>query len=200
MGAVAPVDDDSLVIFRKPVAGMSPASLSRFVARAQRAAGVGGRVTVLVTGSRELRDLNRRFRGEDHATDVLSFPAIPIPSPVKVTDARGAGESSDAAEGDIAISVDIAVRNAARLGHSAAAELKILALHGLLHLGGYDHEQDQGEMAEREARLRRELCLPETLIARAAGEVERPEPSKRSRITAAPTTNNNRRTTRRRSR
>ena len=61
--------------------------------------------------------------------------------------------------GDLAISAEIAARNARRLGHSAADELKILILHGLLHLAGHDHETDGGEMARKEARLRRALGL-----------------------------------------
>lgn len=141
-----------MVIFRKNIAGASERALARFVSRAQRAAGLRGRVDVVVTTSRELRDLNRRFRRKDHPTDVLSFPAAPT--------------SDDDFEGDIAISGDIAQDNAKLLGHTAAEELRILALHGLLHLAGYDHERDHGEMARKEARLRRDLNLPETLIAR----------------------------------
>ena len=68
--------------------------------------------------------------------------------------------------GDIAISAEIAASNAGRLGHSAGDELKILILHGLLHLAGYDHETDAGEMAREEARLRRALRLPVALIER----------------------------------
>lgn len=147
--------------------------LSRFVARAQRAAGVQGRVIVLVTSSREMRELNRRFRGQDHATDVLSFPTVSLPKPARehgrAVRVGSPAQSAEAAAGDIAISAEMALRNAARLGHSVAAELKTLALHGLLHLAGYDHEQDRGGMAEREARLRGELRLPETLIQRAGG-------------------------------
>jgi len=193
------LDDEHLVIFCKPVAGISPASLSRFVVRAQRAVGVRGRVTVLVTSSRELRALNRRFRGKDCATDVLSFPSISIPTGTRAARRTTAG-IVDAADGDIAISAEIALRNAARLGHGAAAELKILVLHGMLHLAGCDHEQDDGEMAQREAHLRRHLRLPEGLIARAAGEVKRPKPGNRSRTTEGRTTKDVKRITKRRSR
>ena len=66
-----------LIIFREPVAGLSEAALAKFVARASRAVKLRGSVNVLVTGSRELRALNRRFRGKDKPTDVLSFPALP---------------------------------------------------------------------------------------------------------------------------
>jgi len=68
--------------------------------------------------------------------------------------------------GDIAISADIALENAGRYGHAAAEELKILVLHGMLHLAGYDHEADQGRMAKAEARLRAQLKLPASLIDR----------------------------------
>jgi len=141
-----------MVILRKRVAGMNEASLNRFVARARRAVGVGGGVNVLVTTSQELRALNQRFRGKDSPTDVLSFPADSISAPKYA--------------GDIAISAEIALRNARQLGHSGAEEIKILALHGVLHLAGYDHERDHGEMARLEQRLRRQLRLPVALIER----------------------------------
>jgi len=141
-----------MVILRKRVGGLSESALERFVARAKRAARLRGTVNVLVTTSHELRILNRRFRGKDGPTDVLSFPPI-------------FGLVKDFA-GDIAISADIAAQNARRLGHSAADEVRILTLHGLLHLAGYDHERDGGEMASREERLRNTLGLPIGLIAR----------------------------------
>ena len=138
-----------LVIVHSKVQGVSARALAGFAARAQRAAGVRGEVDVLVTSSAELRRLNRRFRRQDKATDVLSFP------------------SCDGTAGDIAISAEVGVRNARRLGHSPAEELKILILHGLLHLAGHDHETDGGGMARKEARLRRALGLPTALIERA---------------------------------
>jgi len=125
------------------------ADLGRFARRAQKLAGVSGEVAVLITDSRGLRSLNRRFRKKDKTTDVLSFP-------------RETG-------GDIAISAQIAERNALRYGHDTCDELKILVLHGMLHLAGHDHESDQGEMAAKEAALRRRLKLPDSLIGRAAG-------------------------------
>jgi len=137
-----------LVIVHSTVGGVSARALGQFTARAQRAAGVRGEVDVLVTSSAELRRLNRRFRGKNAATDVLSFP------------------SADGTAGDIAIAAEVGLRNALRLGHSAAHELKILILHGLLHLAGYDHETDGGKMARKEARLRRALGLPVALIER----------------------------------
>jgi probable rRNA maturation factor len=141
-----------LVILRKPVAGLSDTALAKFVARASRVSKLEGAVNVLVTGSSELRSLNRRFRGKDQPTDVLSFP----PGPCFVNGLAG----------DIAISADIAKQNARRLGHTAAQEIKILALHGVLHLVGYDHETDQGTMAVKETQLRRALGLPLGLIER----------------------------------
>jgi len=141
-----------MVILQKRVAGLTERALDRFLARARRAAGLRRPVNVLVTSNRELQALNRRFRGKDEPTDVLSFPELPGAK------ARYAGE--------IAVSAEIASRNARALGHSAAAEIKILALHGILHLRGYDHETDNGQMARREERLRRALGLPAGLIER----------------------------------
>ena len=104
---------------------------------------------ILITGNRRIRELNRRFRGKDKSTDVLSFP-------------RSGG-------GDIAISAEMAATNAERYGHAVADELKVLILHGILHLAGYNHERDNGEMAAREAAMRRQLGLPGSLIERAEG-------------------------------
>ena len=144
--------EKNLVIVEKPILGLSEATLARFVSRAKRAIRVAGEVNVMVTSSRELRRLNRQFRGKDKPTDVLSFPAI--------------DGSTNGLAGDVAISADIAADNARRLGHTAADEIKILALHGVLHLAGYDHEEDHGEMSQKEARLRRVLALPVGLIER----------------------------------
>jgi probable rRNA maturation factor len=142
-----------LVIFRKPVAGLTELALDRFIARARRAAGLRGGVNVLVTSNAEMQALNRRFRGKNAATDVLSFPAA-------------FGTPSGFA-GDIAVSAAIASQNARWLGHTPAEEIKILTLHGILHLRGYDHERDQGRMARREKQLRAKLHLPLGLIERA---------------------------------
>ena len=140
-----------MVLIRQQTSQISMRTLARFLARARNAAGLRGDVNVLVTSSRELRQLNRRYRGKDKPTDVLSF------SPVLGSDAFG---------GDIAICADIAARNARSLGHSPAEEVKILALHGLLHLAGYDHERDNGEMARKEQGLRKSLGLPVSLTER----------------------------------
>lgn len=160
-------------MLQKKVAGMSQAALTRFVLRARRAARLRGGVNVLVTSSAAIRALNRQFRSQNKATDVLSFP-------VAVTIPESSGRISLA--GEVAISADIAVQNAIRLGHSPAQEIKILALHGILHLAGFDHERDNGQMARKEAKLRRTLGLPAALIERA--QTSRVPSRARSRRTA----------------
>jgi probable rRNA maturation factor len=143
-----------LVILRKKIVSLNQAMLEGFVLRVRRAAKLKGSVNVLVTTSVEVRSLNRRFRGKNSATDVLSFPAEPL----------GAGRRALA--GDIAISAEVAAQTAASLGHSVAEEVKILVLHGVLHLAGFDHERDRGQMAGREVALRRRFRLPTGLIER----------------------------------
>jgi probable rRNA maturation factor len=103
-----------------------------------------------------VRDLNRRFRGKDEATDVLSFPAKPLQNT----------KPAERVAGDVAISVETARRQAAEQGHALATEIKVLILHGLLHLAGYDHETDAGKMQRRERKLRERLGLPQGLIER----------------------------------
>ena len=147
------------MIFKKKIAGLSAESLNRFVLRARRAVRLKGRVDVLVTSSSAMRTLNLRFRGKNRATDVLSFPAD-SPSDGNPRRSTFAGE--------IAISADVALNNARRLGHSGALEVRILVLHGLLHLAGFDHERDNGAMARKEGNLRRTLRLPSSLIERGA--------------------------------
>lgn len=151
---------------KRNLKGVSPKALERFAGRARRAAGVRGKVQILITSNRALRTLNRQFRKKDKATDVLSFPPAP-----------GVDHS-----GDIAISAEIAARQARSLGHTLTQELKVLMLHGMLHLAGYDHESDQGEMARKEERLRRQLGLSAGLIQR-TGTTKRP--SRRSQTTRA---------------
>lgn len=135
-----------MVILEKRVNGVAATELDRFVRRAQALAKVAGEVGVLIAGNARVRELNCRFRRKNKPTDVLSF-------------LRHEG-------GDIAISADIASENARLYGHRVTDELKILILHGMLHLAGYDHERDNGHMAAREARLRAQLKLPSSLIDR----------------------------------
>jgi probable rRNA maturation factor len=137
--------------------------LNRFLACAAKALGLTGEFSVLLTGDERLRALNLQFRGIDKATDVLSFPALP--------------EAANGAQvGDLAISLETALVQASAYGHTLQMEVKILILHGLLHLAGYDHERDQGQMRRFETRLRKQFALP-------AGLVER---SQRARRTAKP--------------
>jgi len=140
--------------------GLSRSGLSRFVNTAQSVLGMRGEVSVLLAGDRTLRRLNREFRGKDKATDVLSFPA--------------AEEIADEYAGDLAISLDTARRQAKSHGHTLRDEVRVLLLHGLLHLDGMDHETDNGEMAAKEAELRTRLRLPNSLIER----VTKPSKSK----------------------
>jgi probable rRNA maturation factor len=108
-----------------------------------------GTVTVALVPDARIRALNRRYRGKDAATDVLSFPA---------------GESG--VLGDVLIAVGVARRQAREAGHSVRTELRVLALHGLLHLLGYDHDRDDGRMARVERTLRRRGGLREGLLER----------------------------------
>ena len=106
-------------------------------------------MTVALVPDPRIRALNRQYRKRDAPTDVLSFPA----------DERGY-------LGDVVIARGVAKRQARAAGHSLATELRVLALHGLLHLLGYDHERDDGRMARFERRLRRRGGLVEGLIER----------------------------------
>lgn len=153
-----------MVLLEKKIAGLSVRSLDRFLLRARRAVGVKGRLNVLVTGNAAMRRMNSEFRGKNTPTDVLSFPA-------GIGASRVTPKSRIA--GEIAISAEIARDNAARFGHAAAEEIKLLTLHGILHLAGYDHERDNGRMARKEAKLRRQFRLPDSLTER--GQPHLPE-------------------------
>jgi probable rRNA maturation factor len=125
-----------------------------------------GEISIALVSDRHITALNRQYRGKHEPTDVLSFPAnagFPTPDP--------GGHL-----GDIVIATGVARRQARDAGHSYAAELRVLALHGLLHLLGYDHEDpaDGGRMARAEARLRRQGGLAAGLIARAGTGRRRP--------------------------
>ncbi len=149
-GALPFVLETEVIILEHEIEGTSARALGLFAAKAQRAVGLRGEVNIRIASNPELRELNRRFRKKNQPTDVLSFPS-----------------ETPKLAGDIAISGEIAAANAADMGHSSQTELKVLILHGLLHLAGYDHETDDGEMRTRETSLRRKLGLPVGLIERA---------------------------------
>jgi probable rRNA maturation factor len=148
-----------------------------------------GTVHVALVSDRRSRTLNRTYRGIDHPTDVLSFPAEEAGWPEGTAPAnstrRGRPERTSRTDakrrpdhttdppisgprllGDIVIAVGVMRRQARQAGHDEATELRVLALHGLLHLLGYDHERDAGRMARVERRLRRKGGLREGLIER----------------------------------
>ena len=142
-------------------------ALRPFLRRARLAVPVAGQVSVLLTADPAIKRLNQIFRGIDKATDVLSFPALAVPTQKRASRPRPSRHAHvPAVAGDLAISLDTAARQAAQFGHPLVIELKILMLHGLLHLAGYDHETDAGEMATLEEQLRRRFHLPSALIAR----------------------------------
>ena len=123
-------------------------SLARWIERHAPARARGTVVIAMITDAR-MRRINKQFRGKDYATDVLSFPAV-LPGSL----------------GEMAIATGVLRRQAREAGHSEAVEARVLALHGLLHLLGYDHETDHGEMRRAEERLRKRAGLPAGLIRR----------------------------------
>ena len=129
--------------------------LQRFASTLETEVAGGSRFDCLVTTDAGLRGLNRIFRGHDTPTDVLSFPSprSPVPEP---------------SLGDLAISLPRARAQARQFGHSLEDEIRILMLHGLLHLLGMDHETDRGRMARAERRWRARLGLPLGLTERVA--------------------------------
>ena len=129
-------------------AGTGANTLSRWLRRVAPAK-ARGHVTIALVTDRRIQQLNRTFRGMDKATDVLSFPA-----------------DEPGMLGDVVIARGVARRQARGAGHDFPTEVRVLALHGLLHLLGYDHEHDGGRMARLEARLRRKGGLREGLIER----------------------------------
>ena len=141
--------DDIPLLFRVSMSRrLKRGALRAFFAGMVKRVARGREIACLITDDRELRRLNRQFRGVNYATDVLSFPS----------------ETG----GEIAISVDRAASQAAEHGHSIDEELRILMLHGALHLTGLDHETDAGEMAVAEMRWRKRLGLRCGLIERAS--------------------------------
>jgi probable rRNA maturation factor len=143
--------DDIPLLFRTS-RRMRREGLRQFLEQLAGSVTRGRSIACVITGDAELRRLNRKFRNRNSATDVLSFPS----------------GGADGFAGDIAISADRARAQAGQYGHSVDEELRILMLHGALHLAGMDHESDSGQMARAEARWRKRLGLPSGLIARAA--------------------------------
>ncbi|HKN22638.1 MAG TPA: rRNA maturation RNase YbeY [Terracidiphilus sp.] len=141
---------------RLPSTSTLARTLAQFLKRAQSEVRLRGQVTVLLTSDAAMRDLNARFRGKNQPTDVLSFPS------------EHSVRGTENVAGDVAISVETAQRQSAEQGHTLATEIKVLMLHGLLHLAGHDHETDAGEMQRREHSLRARLGLPLGLIERAS--------------------------------
>lgn len=143
-------DSDSSVVFRTAARGLGRRNLTQFARELERRV-LGGRgFCCLVADDTELSRLNRNFRRKNKATDVLSFPS-------------GAGNGF---LGDLAISLDRAESQAAEHGHAVCDEIRILMLHGALHLAGMDHERDGGQMARAEIRWRKSFGLPSGLIER----------------------------------
>jgi probable rRNA maturation factor len=154
-----------MITIEPPNRTISRARVAGFLARARKLVALGGEVHLLLADDAALRRLNKLFRGVDKTTDVLSFPAA---------------ENGTGVAGDLAISLDAAQRQAAEFGHSLQDEVHVLMLHGLLHLAGFDHETDKGEMAAKELVLRRKLALPVGLIERA-----KPVPAKKPPLAVA---------------
>ena len=137
--------DDPHLLFRHSSRRVRRKPLHEFLATLEKRVAGKRVLTCVITTDAELRRLNRQFRGKNYATDVLSFPPD-----------------------EMAISLDRAAAQAKDLGHSLDEELRILMLHGALHLCGMDHETDSGEMRRTETRWRKKLGLPSGLIERAA--------------------------------
>jgi probable rRNA maturation factor len=153
--------EGSTVTFRRIPAGVRPLALRRFARRLQRELCSDRPFDCLITTDAELQRLNRDFRHKDYATDVLSFPVAHALACGKVAHALAC-----ASLGDIAISYPRARSQARACGHTPETELRILMLHGVLHLLGMDHETDSGHMARAEKRWRARFALPNGLIER----------------------------------
>jgi len=148
---------DPLITYRRKPAMLNTDSLQSFAEVLRNRVAGGREFHCRVTNDAELQSLNERFRGKDQPTDVLSFPC---------DDSETGIEPS---LGDIAISVQRAREQADEWGHSTEDEIRILMLHGVLHLLGMDHESDSGEMKRTEIRWRRKLDLPASLTERQVG-------------------------------
>jgi probable rRNA maturation factor len=153
-----------MIVNRQRRIALAIRALSDFLERAERELGFPeSGVTVRLISDSAMARLNRRFRGKSGPTDVLSFPANAI-APRRSLPRRGNRDARipiEAADyvGDIALSPETARRNARRFSRTLPEELRILVLHGLIHLAGFDHEADEGQMERLERRLRRRLGL-----------------------------------------
>jgi probable rRNA maturation factor len=154
--------EGSSILFRRPVADVRPRALQSYARKLQEQVAKGRAFECLITGDAELRKLNREFRGKDEPTDVLSF----LSGAGLLAYAGPAQARKHAPLGSIAISRARAQAQARAFRHSTETEIRILMLHGLLHLLGYDHETDAGRMARAEKRWRAQLGLPNGLIER----------------------------------
>lgn len=146
---------EPMVLMRRAPSGLRRAPLEAFAHRLRERVTAGRRFQCLITDDGELQRLNREFLGNDYPTDVLSFPAAE-------------SERTPAGLGEVAISYQRARGQARAFGHSVSNEIRILMLHGVLHLMGMDHERDHGDMARAEAAWRHKLGLPTSLIERAS--------------------------------
>jgi probable rRNA maturation factor len=153
-----------MILNRQRAVRLSTRALESFLLRVRRELDLKqAQVTVCLVSDAEIAGMNESFRKKRGPTDVLSFPAVKLPqhsrskrSPVSLA---SSSVDSDTSLGDIAIAPSVAKRNAKNFGRTLPAELKILILHGVLHLLGFDHEADRGEMDRTEKKLRRRLGL-----------------------------------------
>ncbi len=152
-----------MILNRQRAVRVARRPLELFLVRVRRELGLGNAdFTICFVSDTEIARMNQAFRRKKGPTDVLSFPAVDRLMPVRLPMRRRSGSRRSKAEtflGDIAISPSTARRYAKKLGRTLPSELQILILHGVLHLLGYDHETDHGEMDRVETRLRRRLGL-----------------------------------------
>lgn len=157
------------ILNRQSSIRVSVRQFEEFLARAHRRLRLpAGSLTVCLVTDAEIAKWNRAYRHKGGPTDVLSFPAGDEPPRRRPLEPeRGARRIHRASPnrylGDIAIAPAVARRNAFRFGRTFSQEMRILILHGMLHLMGYDHETDAGQMDRRERRLRRELGLTRSI-------------------------------------
>jgi len=153
-----------MILNRQRAVRLSTRALESFLLRVRRELDLKqAQVTVCLVSDAEIARMNESFRKKRGPTDVLSFPAVKLRqlnrskrSPVSLASSAAEGDTS---LGDIAIAPAVAKRNAKNFGRTLPTELKILILHGVLHLLGFDHEADRGEMDRTEKKLRRRLGL-----------------------------------------